>query len=287
MIPGMQTKPPPEAHFSPLHGLWRSWMFDKEFIRDVVYRWKDTGLIYLHLVVAIIWLPLTAQVGWSFHGWVDQDAATWAQGMPTITVVDGEVFTNIPRSEMPWSWTPGGETEPVLLVDTTGSTRDLQGRSEPVLLTRHALVTEEGPVPLDAMSGFYMDAELVLMMADSAVLWFPVMYYLCAFLVSVTWRCLQCMVYGLVAWAMARFDSQVVSYGAGMRLAAMAITGVLYLDMVVSLLPFDIPGWGLVCFLVALGYLRWAVKVAAEGPPPDVAAWRRGGSTPAEAPAPS
>lgn len=261
-------------------------MFDKGFIRDVVYRWPGAGLIYLHLVVAIIWIPLTAQVGWRFHSWVQDEAPTWVQGMPALTVEDGAVYTSISRDRMPYSWTPGGRTEPVLVLDTTGRTTSLEGRDEPLLITRDALITRDGPVSLDAVPFFYVDPELSLMTLDSAALWFPVMYYLCAFLVSVTWRCLQCMAYGLIAWGMVGFDSQIVSFGAGMRVAAMAITGVLYLDMVVSLLPFDVPGWGFVCFLLAMGYLYWAVKVAKEGPPPDVAAWRRGG-TPEEAPAPS
>lgn len=278
----MQTKPPPEARFSQLHGLWKAVLFDRVFMKDVIYRWKGAGLIYLHLVVAIIWIPLTAQAEWKLHSFVEDEAATWVQGMPSVTVQDGTVYTNIKREAMPWSWTPGGETEPLLVIDTTGELSSLEGRDEAVLLTKTALVTEDGPVPLDAVPFFYVDDELTLMMLDTAVLWFPVLYYLCAFLVSVTWRCLQACFYGLIAMAMARFDSDTVGYAAGMRIAAMAITGVLYLDMVVSLLPWDIPGWGLVAFGLACAYMWWGVKVAKEGPPPDVAAWRRG-----EEPAPS
>jgi hypothetical protein len=67
-----------------------------------------------------------------------------------------------------------------------------------------------------------------------------------------------------------------VPFGAGMRIAAMAITTVLWLDMVEDLLPIDVPGWGLICFVIALVYIAWGVKVAKEGPPEDVAEWRRG-----------
>ena len=281
----MQTTPPPAAKFGQVQGLWKAPMFDKDFLRDVMFRWTGAGLIYLHLIVGLIWIPLTIQAEVKLIRFVDE-APTWVDGFPSITVDQGTVYTAIPPERMPYSWTPGGQDEPVLVLDTTGQTQSLEGRSEPLLITKTHLVTEDGPVSLDAVPFFWVDQALILEMMDGATLWFPVMYYLCAFLVSITYRCGQAMLYGLIAFAMARFDDKVLGLGGGMRLAAMAITCVLYLDMVVSMLPWDIPGWGLVAFALAMAYLWWGVKVAKEGPPPDVAAWRAG-DAPEEAPAPS
>ena len=80
----MQTKPPPEARFSQRHGLWKAVLFDRVFMKDVIYRWKGAGLIYLHLVVAIIWIPLTAQAEWKLHSFVEDEAATWEERVTAV-----------------------------------------------------------------------------------------------------------------------------------------------------------------------------------------------------------
>ncbi|HJN76252.1 MAG TPA: DUF1189 family protein [Myxococcota bacterium] len=273
----MQTKPPPEPHFSIWVALWRAPLLQRPFWQDVIFRWRGWGILYLHLVVVIVWLPITAELEWRLMRFVEDDAAEWVEGFPGFYIEAGTVYTDV-RSQ-PYTWNDPDTGQPLFVVDTTGQVTSLDGRAERFLLTRDTLFVRnaggmERETPLGAVPFFVMDEHLLLLMLQDARLYFPILFYLCAFLVSVTWRCLQAVGYGAIGWGMGGFGK--VPFGAGMRIAAMAITTVLWLDMVEDLLPIDVPGWGLICFVIALVYIAWGVKVAKEGPPEDVAEWRRG-----------
>lgn len=280
----MQTKPPPEPHFSNWAALWRAPLLQRPLYQDILFRWRGWGILYLHLIVAIVWIPITAQLGWTFHSFVEEDAARWVDGFPGFYIEAGTVYAD--SRNQPAVWNDPDTGEPLFVLDTTGEVTSLDGRAETVLLTRHSLFVRnsmgiERETPLGFVPLFVMDETMLLLMLQEAKLYFPVLFYLSAFLVSVTWRCLQAIAYGAIAWALGGFG-KAVPFGAGIRIAAMAITAVLWIDMVEDLMPFDVPGWGLICFMIAGVYIFWGVKVAKEGPPPDVAAWRRG-----EDPAPS
>jgi len=272
----MQTKPPPEPHFSIFQALWRAPLFGRPFWQDVIWRWKGWGILYLHLVVAIVWIPITVQLEWQFVSWVDNDAEAWAEDFPGFYIEAGQVISD--AYPMPYVWDDPDTGEPLFVVDTTGSTPSLEGRPERWLLTETSLFVRdddsgiEREVPLNWVPFFVLDEHMLLLFLGDAKLYFPVLFYLCAFLVSVTWRCCQCVGYGAIAWAIGGFKA--VDFGQGARIAAMAITTVLWLDMIEDLLPFDVPAWGPICFLIALAYLWWGVKVAKEGPPEDVLEWR-------------
>ena len=274
----MQTKPPPEPKFSMLAALWRAPLLMRPFWQDVIFRWKGWGILYLHIVVAIVWIPITFQLEMKFLDFVENDAEAWVEGFPGFYIEAGEVISD--AYPMPYVWDDPDTGEPLFVIDTTGELTSLEGRPERFLLTRHSLWVRnaagmERETRLGAIPFFVMDEHLLLLLLKDARFYFLVLFYLCAFLISVTWRCIQCLLYGGLAWAAGGFG-KAVDFGGAARIAAMAITTVLWLDMVEDLLPFDVPGWGFICFVIAAIYLFWGLKVAKEGPPPDVLAWRRG-----------
>jgi len=58
-----------------------------------------------------------------------------------------------------------------------------------------------------------------------------------------------------------------LSYKTLMRLAAVAITPVIVLNLILEFLPVRIPMWWLIGTVVGLGYLFFAVKSNSETPP--------------------
>lgn len=284
----MRTTPPPKAHLSWSAALWRSFTFDRDFWQDVIWRWPGAGVMYLHLVVTVIWLPLTLKAEAKLVHFVATDAPEYVAGFPMLLIESGRVYTDV---EGPYVWEHDGQE--LMVVDTDGGTRSLDGYDanwlvlEDVVLWRTRGV--EVPVPIFWIPMFLMDRQILLDELKSARLWYPMLYLMCCWLVSITYRCIQCGVYGAGIWALTGMgkprDGQAIELAQGMRIASVAITVVLGLDLIYELLPLPDSGvldalWGLVCLGVAVYWMKRGVAMARLPPPPDVAAWLRGDSPP-------
>ena len=71
-----------------------------------------------------------------------------------------------------------------------------------------------------------------------------------------------------------------LSYQTLMRLAAVALTPVILLNLLMEFLPFRIPGWWLIGTIIGLAYLIFAVKSNAESSSPPVQPWSNSPSPP-------
>lgn len=81
---------------------------------------------------------------------------------------------------------------------------------------------------------------------------------------SLSFRILQSLLYGAIALLFASMLKTELPYPAGVRLAVVALTPVLLLDTLFSLTGLSIPFWWLLGIGIALGYLFFGVKAAAE-----------------------
>ncbi|MCP4810827.1 MAG: DUF1189 domain-containing protein [Proteobacteria bacterium] len=284
----MRTTPPPPPTVSWSTALWKSFTFDRAFWQDVIWRWPGAGVMYLHLVVTVIWLPLTFVAGAKLVHFVATDAEAYVAGFPMLLVEGGDVYTDV---EVPYVWEFEGQE--LMVVDTDGGTRSLEGYDANWLVMQDTVVWRtsgaEIPIPLSFIPMFLMDRELLLYELRSARLWYPMLYLMCCWLVSITYRCIQCGVYGAAIWALTGFgkprEHGGVEFMPAMRIASIAITVVLGIDLVYELLPLPDSWaldalWGLVCFGVAVYWMNRGVILARLEPPADVRAWLAGDNPP-------
>ena len=277
----MRTTPPPPAQVSWSAALWRAFTFDEAFWKDVIWRWPGAGIMYLHLVVTVIWLPLTLKAEAKLVHFVATDAEEYVAGFPMILIESGEVYTDV---ESPYVWEHDGEQ--LMVVDTDGGTRTLDGYDANWLVMRDTVVWRrdgaEIPISVNWVPMFLMDRELLLYELRSARLWYPRLYLMLCWLVIITYRCIQCGVYGAGIWALTGFGKPHarggVGFTQGMRIAAIAITVVLFVDLVYELLPLPdswlLDGlWGLAMFALAVFWMVRGVRIARLPPPDDVRAW--------------
>jgi len=69
--------------------------FSKALYRDVGQRWRGTGLAYLLLVLAIVWIPTMIKMQFGLAQFVDHDSAKITEQIPAITISHGKVSTNV------------------------------------------------------------------------------------------------------------------------------------------------------------------------------------------------
>src|ERR1700674_4152768 len=80
--------------FSIFHPLVLSF-FSKPLYRDVGKHWRGTGLLYVFVVLAIVWIPTIIKGQLGISKWVDGDSKEITKQIPAITISKGSVSTDV------------------------------------------------------------------------------------------------------------------------------------------------------------------------------------------------
>ncbi len=259
--------------YSILHAFVLSF-FSKSFYRDVGQNWRGTGLLYLLILLVVVWIPtlITMQIG--FSRFVDQEAPQFTQQLPRITIKKGQASTDV---QTPY-FIKDKTGEPVIIIDTTGEYANLDDTPASVLLTKTKVFTrnrrETRIYDLEAVGSFEMDRLRVEGWLQTGKHWLvPVLtpiLLIGAFII----RTIQILIYAAIGLLFAKMLDTNLSYQTLMRLAAVALTPVLLLNLLLEFLPFSIPLWWLIGIVIGLTYMFVAVRSNADStqiPSPSVA----------------
>lgn len=244
--------------------------FSKSLYRDVGKHWRGTGLLYLFVVLALVWIPTMIKGQLGLSRWVDGDSKELTKQIPAITISKGQVSTDVTTPHFIKDPKTGTD---IVIIDTTGEYETLENTEAKLLLTKSKLIVDKNAnrsetYDLSGVQSFYLDRPQVESWLAVARTWFVPVVYPLALLFSFIFRAIQMLVYALIGLLFARMLNANLSYKTLMRLAAIAITPVLMLNLLMEFVPIRIPWWFLIGIVIALAYLFFAVKVNAE--PEDV-----------------
>jgi len=240
--------------------------FSKSLYRDVGQNWRGTGLLYLLVVLALVWIPTIIKGQLGLSRWVDGESKEITTQIPAITISKGQVSTDVP---MPYLIKDPKNGTEIAIIDTTGEYETLENTNAKFLLTKSKLIasrnaSETRSYDLSGVESFYVDRPLVeSWLVTLRRLFIPVFYPL-ALIFSFIFRAIQVLVYALIGLLFARMLNANLDFKSLMRLAAISITPVLILNLLFEFLPVRIPGWTLIGIIIALAYLFLAVKVNTE-----------------------
>lgn len=249
------------------HGLILSF-FSKAFYRDVGLNWAGTGLLYIAVILALLWIPTVIKMQREFAHFVDNDAPAMTKQIPAVTIKNGVLSTDV---QTPYFIKNPDDGTPLAVIDTTGQYTSLDETPATVLVTKNKVIAknrnETRIYDLSTVESFEIDRARVEGWLGTAKQWLiPVLYPL-AVLFAFIFRAVQILIYALIGLAFASMLHTSLNYKTLMRLAAVAITPVLVLDLLLEFLPFKIPLWTILGIGVALGYLFFAVKSNSETEP--------------------
>ena len=259
-----------------LSALWGSF-YSADLYRDVVFRWKGIGFVYLMLVLAICWLPSAAR--W-FRATQDFDGAevqALVARLPTVSIEDGVMSADPPgRHVIPLE--EDGEIEGVIIIDDTVDTIDEDATTDAFVVTRHEVGmirpgrSERRVWQLSAASDMEVTQNDVLSFFGALALVLAPAGYLGAVAGSLAFRVAQSLLYGLAAIAWARRKGVTLSQSAAMRLAAVSVTPIIVLRTVVWFFPWE-PAWYVrwpIGLLIAAFYIDFGIRVCASAPVRDM-----------------
>jgi hypothetical protein len=240
--------------------------FSKSLYIDVGKRWRGTGLLYLFMVVALVWIPTVIRGQVNISRWVDGDSKEITKQVPAIDVANGQVSTDVPTPYFIKDPKTGND---LAIIDTTGKYETLDNTDAALLLTKSSLTVKRSALEnrtydISGLQSFHLDRSSVEGWLITIKRWFIPVVYPLGVLVSFILRGIQMLIYALVGLLFAHLLHAKLEFQALMRLAAVAITPVLILNLVFEFVGFRVPGWILLGVVIALAYLFFAVKVNAE-----------------------
>jgi hypothetical protein len=113
---------------------------------------------------------------------------------------------------------------------------------------------------LSGVESFEIDRARAESWLQTAGRWFVPVLFPILLIGSFIFRTLQVLVYAAVGILFTKMLNTNLGYKTLMRLAAVALTPVMLLNLLLDFLPFDIPVWWLLGTVIGLGYLFFAVN---------------------------
>lgn len=271
--PGPVTPQPPapqapsRKRYSVFQALYMAF-YSADLYQDVGARWQGVGAAYLLLVVVLSWLPVLIKMQVTFSDFATHDAPKIIGQIPPITIDKGKVSTTV---DTPYFIKDPDTGKELAILDTSGQITSLDGHpSAFLLLTQSRLISRQSNMEvreydLSQVQHFEFNREKALDWLLTFKNLLLVMVAPFAILFGYIYRILQLLLYAAIGMGFASMIKLKVEYGVMMRLAAVAVTPALLINMAFDLWGKSIPFWWLICFVIAMCYLFFAVKSAAGG----------------------
>lgn len=237
--------------------------FSKSLYQDVGRNWKGITFLYLLLLLAVCWLPLMYKANVGLSEYIRNTSPKFIAQIPVTTITNGVVSV---EGQQPITINDPENDKPLIIIDTTGQITSLEKSGASFLLTRTTLIAKKNAretriISLAEIDNFYMDQDRAKHWIEKIRDWFAFILFPFALLGSFLYRIAQVIIYGLIGLVFAKITGTSLNYQTSLNLAIISITPVIILNTIKTILTISVPLWWLLCFVIAMGYLYFAVKV--------------------------
>ena len=238
--------------------------FARAFYADVAAHWRGRAFVHLLVLLMLTAAAYTRHFQGLIDTFVTQEAPAIIAQIPQIMITDGTVHVTVSE---PYTIREPDSDRVFAVIDTTGQITSLRQTKALLLLTASRLAVRLGPediriIDLSPIIALQIDQTAVSQWLADVRAWSPFMIFPLALGFSFLFRSIQAMLYGGLGVALAMLLKTPIAYGAAVSVAIMAMTPVLLLDAVLMLAHIDLPLWGLLGFLLAVGYLVFGIRSA-------------------------
>ena len=241
--------------------------YSRSLYQDVARNWKGVAFLYLFLLLTVCWALTMSRIHQSLSEAVDNYAPGIIHQIPKITIHNGVVSAEGPQPHFVNDPETG---KPLMIIDTTGQYTSLDNTGASILLTRTKLIAKRNAretrvIDLSEIKEFYVDQSRISGWAGKLRDWLAVVVYPFALIGSFIYRVIQVLIYAVIGILFTKITRADLEFQTLLRLATISITPVIILNTLQTLLGLSIPFFGSLCFLIAMGYLFYAVKVNKDG----------------------
>ncbi len=242
--------------------------YSKNLYRDIAHNWKGLCFLYLFLLVAVTSLPLAFGIHAAMSHFAENEAQKLISQFPTLTITNGKASIEEPQ---PYFIGRSDPMEPYIVIDTTGEISALEDTDAMALITETHLAIELNDFEtrtfsFNAIDDLVVDQEALHTWVDMAKKIIAPLVYVFLLGFFFVFHLIQVLLCAAVGILFARMTGFHGSYSSLIRLSVVAISPGLIIKTLLDIADTPLPNGGLIYFLVALGFLYFGVKSAAEEP---------------------
>ena len=242
-------------------------IFSRGLYRDVARNWQGAGIVYLLIVNLLCAVPVLIGIQAAVSRFARKEAGPILDQIPPTVVHDGRVSAQV---AMPWV-IRSADGRAIAILDTTGRFTSLDSTEATVLVTATQLVARKSTAEtqvfdLSRIKHFELNRDKVAGWLRLLVGWFALAMspiVLCAMFLL---RLFQVVVFAGVGMLLAGALRVRLPFAALMRLAAVAFTPMLLLDILRGAW-LHVPQWRILSMVLALAYLVFAIQANREPDP--------------------
>jgi hypothetical protein len=258
------------GHASPgrRYGLWQApllALYSRSFYRDVAAHWRGLAFVHLLLVMLLSAFVYTLHFRGLLARFIAEEAPAIVEQVPEIMIADGRVRVDVAE---PYTirWPQGGA--PLAVIDTTGEITSLAQTDAALLLTADRLAArlsegESRVLDLRTIESLRVDRNVVQQWLLNFLHWAPFILFPTALGIAFVLRSAQALLYAGIGLALSALYKIALPYGALVSVAIMAMTPFLLIDALLVWFDAALPLWGLIGFIMAMGYLVFGIRAAA------------------------
>ena len=256
---------------APFYSFW-----SKSFYIDVAKNWRGGTYLYLFLLICFTWVFMSIKKQMDFVYFADHQIAPVIAQMPVVTIDKGILSIDKPTP----CTLKNKDGETIITFDTSDKPMALDSIPEDTyLVTKKAIYmysqkTGIGGWRRDAggtqadFSTFpdhvVFDQKAAHQFVSDLSKALPIIIFMIGVPVGFVFCLLQSLIYGLIGLIMIRLEKIDLSYGALVRLSAVAMTPALLIDSIIKVRSFDQTTyylWPIVALIINLAYVIFAVYV--------------------------
>ncbi|MBB71401.1 MAG: hypothetical protein CMF50_03285 [Legionellales bacterium] len=258
-----------QRRFGLLRPLYMSF-YSKSLYQDVGQNWRGTCFLYLFIVLAICWIPLTVQYNYIADKLINGPVHSLINEFPSkMTVENGELSISAP---VPYNIVDETTGRPVIIFDTSGQHTNLENTAARVLIMKQGVLYYKN----DYETRFYQFPQDMSIEVNHEMMksWLGNLKFILILLVfpicligAFIYRIIQALVYGLLGLFFNVFIKSPLDYVPILRLSVIAVTPAILIGTVLELMMVSFPYQYTLYFLLTMGYLIFGLranKVAAK-----------------------
>ncbi len=240
--------------------------FAGNLYRDIARNRKGLFFPYLLFILTIFWVPELMNMHRSVSEFIADEAPSFVEQVPVITISKGEASI---REAVPYIIHDRKKNRPFAIIDTSGQFESLNRTPALMLLTKKTFIIKRGDtveksVALRDVDDLTITPKLIYNWLDVINNLFAVVLFPFVLLASFAFHVVQAVLLALLGGNFAKYFNVNLDIRALTRLSVVAFTPAVMLETAHAILDIQYPYSAFFSFMIAAGYLFYAVAVNSE-----------------------
>jgi hypothetical protein len=245
--------------------------YSGDLYRHVAKNWSGVGYLYLACLIAGSWLIMSIAAQVIINTALNKYIEPYIEKCPKIMIKGGKLSI-----DKPLPYVIDISDNSCIDFDTSDDAKLPKGKDIGVIISPTSVRqilgdgTDKSMITFDQLQGNNMEFDQSTLHAiiNGIKTWTGVVLFVICTPLMIIFCILQTLIYALIGLIISNVMNLGLSFGQIVRIASVALTPCLVLETLIRCTGHQIPLWGLIAMVIAIGYVIFGVRAnaSADGP---------------------